>query len=443
MKIALPIETKVREFRGKLWLALNLVENGHEVVIGNISSINNGLDTIEPHIYFGDSAYYRPNREELYRQIQESGGTVIVIDTEGGVFRSAEAYKKRLSPKILRYVDYFFAWGERPAEIARQASGLQDERVRVTGNPRFDLLQPDLREIYRTSSNNYRNRYGKYILVNTNFTYTNPFDKGNIETEDDDKIAYQEDLWKQFTNAIESLANDISDYNYIIRPHPSEDHDWYRNEFRPYDNVFVRYEGDVRSWIYEAIAVIHNSCTTGIESALMNTPVFSYRPVQNQDYDLELPNIVSAEVTEYSKLQERILQTSVEESGYEMREDQKERLQQYFDNVDKRSVEQITSVIETQNDLAQSSVEFPSKVPSKQLVKRVSTALIGIQTTEEILQRLTHRDYSYMRQKFPGLSIEEVREEIRQFQNIAQAPAISVSKNRALGDVFTLTHDSN
>jgi hypothetical protein len=320
---------------------------------------------------------------------------------------------------------------------------LQEEDVRVTGNPRFDLLQPDLRELYQPAAKNYQSEYGRYILVNTNFTLANPFDEAIIETDDGNKITYQDDLWNQFVSAIQSLANDLEKNTYVIRPHPSEDHDWYRNEFQPYENVVVRHEGDVRSWIYGATAVIHNSCTTGIESALMNTPVFSYRPIQDEDHDLELPNIVSDEVVEYSELYNAVLETSREENGYEMSKEQRETLSQYFYNVDKRSVEKITSVIAKQDDLALSTVEFPERAPTKQLLKRISTALVGIYPTENILQRLTHRDYSYMRQKFPGLSSIEVREEIENFQGISQTPPVSISQRRALGDVFTLNYNSD
>lgn len=440
MKIALPIETKVREFRGKLWLALNLVESGHCVTIGNISSITKGLDAIEPDIYFGDSAYYRPGREKLYRRIQQSGGKVVVLDTEGGVFRSKAAYEKRLSPKILKYVDYFLAWGDRPAEIANE-SKLPNERIRVTGNPRFDLLQPDLRDVYYPDAQKYQDKYGEYILINTNFTIANPFDQETLETNDSDKIAYQEQLMEQFVEAIQSLEENLSEYTYIVRPHPSENHEEYDSRFHPHDNVKVKHEGGVLPWIYGATAVVHNSCTTGIESALMGTPVFSYRPVMDQTYDLELPNIVSNEVSEYTELYNALANIQKEDVDYRMTEEQKTALQQYFYNIDDRATTHITAIVDEIDDVGLSTIEYSERPPTKQRIKRVSTYTFGIKTTERILQTLTHRDYSYMRQKFPGLSSKEIREEIQNIGNHAQIPTVSITQRRSLGDVFTLSKD--
>jgi surface carbohydrate biosynthesis protein len=438
MKIALPIETKVREFRGKLWLALNLVAKDHEVTIGNMASMNKGVDVIEPDIYFGDSAYYRPTREKLYRRIQNEGGKVVVLDTEGGVFKSDKEYEKRLSPQILKYIDHFCAWGSRPAEIAAQTEQLSEKKIHITGNPRFDLLHSDLKGIYRPAAEGYQDRYGKYILINTNFTIANPFDEDILETTDTEKIQYQNELYRRFIEAIQYLSENLREYVLIVRPHPSEDHDRYRNEFQSYNSIKVRHDGDVRSWIYGATATLHNSCTTGIESALMGIPVLSYRPIRNHDYDLELPNIVSKEVSNHADIPSLITNLN-DNAEFKLNNKQISTLKQYFYNIEERAALRIVSVIENDSNLTSSSMDFVGGPPPKQLIKRMSNYLFGVHTTEEILQSLSYQDYSYMRQKFSGLSAEEIQREIQNICIFTEVPEISITHRRSLGDVFTLS----
>ena len=64
---AIPVETKVRELDGKLWLALNLVERGFRVAVGRLAALNSGLDLLKPDIYLGKSAVFRERREALFR----------------------------------------------------------------------------------------------------------------------------------------------------------------------------------------------------------------------------------------------------------------------------------------------------------------------------------------------------------------------------------------
>ena len=41
--------------------------------------------------------------------------------------------------------------------------------VEAVGNPRFDLLRPELRSYFADDVADLRHRYGRYILVNSNF----------------------------------------------------------------------------------------------------------------------------------------------------------------------------------------------------------------------------------------------------------------------------------
>ena len=47
--------------------------------------------------------------------------------------------------------------------------------INVTGHPRIDLLRPELRAFFDDGVRRLRERYGKFALLNTNFSKVNGF----------------------------------------------------------------------------------------------------------------------------------------------------------------------------------------------------------------------------------------------------------------------------
>jgi len=71
----------------------------------------------------------------------------------------------------MKRIAYLTTWGEDNARAFRQFSGYDNNTpIIVTGNPRIDLLRPELREFYRPEAEALRERYGNFILINTNFS---------------------------------------------------------------------------------------------------------------------------------------------------------------------------------------------------------------------------------------------------------------------------------
>ncbi len=54
-------------------------------------------------------------------------------------------------------------------------SAVIDSKLVLTGNPRFDLLRPELRDYYAPEAARLKKRYGPYLLVNTNFADSNHY----------------------------------------------------------------------------------------------------------------------------------------------------------------------------------------------------------------------------------------------------------------------------
>ena len=73
---------------------------------------------------------------------------------------------------------------------------------------------------------------------------------------------------------LRDLASSGSVEKIVIRPHPVENHDVWREWGRPL-NIDVRFEGSANNWMMAADAVVHPGCTTGIEKGSSSTVLFS------------------------------------------------------------------------------------------------------------------------------------------------------------------------
>jgi len=70
--------------------------------------------------------------------------------------------------------------------------------------------------------------------------------------------------------------------------------------------VSITKDYDIFPWIYCADVVIHNSSSTGLESYVTGKNVIAYKPVNSEEFDLELPNSVSVVVDNVDMLKRTI-----------------------------------------------------------------------------------------------------------------------------------------
>jgi surface carbohydrate biosynthesis protein len=449
--VAIPIETKVREFDGKLWLSSNLVKNGYGVILGPSDEVKSTLDITEPDIYIskdiGDSNI------DLFKSLQESGVTVCGLDTEGGVYQSKDTYSKD-KRKFLNHMDAFFAWGSCPAKAIGEHYKCNNN-IFVTGNPRFDLLKPHLRKIYEEEATTLKDEYGRYILYNTNFTIANPFSQQQVDKHEEivgsisqSERSYKSQIFYLFIESIFSLQEEQPDITYIIRPHPSEDNTTYEEIFSEYDNIFIEDSGDVRSWISGAEVVIHHDCTTGIESALMGTPVASYQPLSNEAYDIDLPQFVSQEINNRESLAEYVNNSIKNKKRYEMTPDQKNRLKKYFHNIDESAAESICRIIDSFPHEGNTNFSKFAPEPIDNLERHIKTSRWSNQIIPmyDLIQNIRGKDYStqrrYRNQKLPGIDKMEINKSMDIFGSIIGFEDFTVDNVNLTNDTFFIHRSS-
>lgn len=296
------IETKVRELDAKLLLAYYLLKEGYNVVLGHTLTIEKCLEFFPPGIFL-DKGVGTKDKIRRFKEAKKYGHAVVNLEEEGFPLSEKNLYiKGYLSHESLKLLDYEFCWGEIQKKVIADRYPQFKNKCVITGNARFDLLKRKYRPMFAEEVTNLKSKHGDFILINTRFPpYTKTINEdGSIDTNrmkryqmmyGTEKIKEYGDLYRGFIALVRDLSHRYPQYKIIIRPHPSDITDVYRKDLSGLKNVSIIREGNVVNWILASKLVIHNGCTTGAESFLLEKPVISYIPVQT--YKSHLPDDLS------------------------------------------------------------------------------------------------------------------------------------------------------
>ncbi len=164
----LPVENLARELDGKLLLALVARERGWRPVIGHKAAIRGHRSILPPGIYLAHNA--RRGKAVFFERFGRYGHQSVVLDEEALVRQTDDIFLMKHEQDAFDKVSLVLTWGEDDAELWRRSQRIGPERVVVTGNPRMDVLRRDLRAFHQPEIDAIRERFGDYVLLNTNFT---------------------------------------------------------------------------------------------------------------------------------------------------------------------------------------------------------------------------------------------------------------------------------
>ncbi|EFK08219.1 conserved hypothetical protein [delta proteobacterium NaphS2] len=433
--LLIPIETKAREYHAKLLLSCVAAEKGFGVILGHKAALATNLRFLPRGVIFGNNI--TTDMEGRFARYRDLGYTVAAWCEEGVAYRNRRSYRhERVSAKAMAQATIFFAWGDYHAEDVRRAIAADDrEKVIPCGSPRLDLLRPRFREFYREESRRIVERHGRIVLVNTNFHRYNHFlgrgaylqglrDQGKVSDAEKEVffkewIAFLGDMYNAFAKMLGPLSAALPDHTIILRPHPSEDHDVWREEVKGLANVKVLHEGGVLPWILASEVVIHNSCATGVEAFGMGVPVVSYRPMTSERYDSFLPNAVSREVFSEQDLVEMIRAMVSNEPDRESEsEPEKRRLaQRFFSGLEGRLASE--TMVDRLGSLDVRLVPFAATPVHALARKTVLRAILPAWAFFRKRSRGRQTNSAYLQQKFSSLGLREVQTDLNRLQKVS------------------------
>jgi len=439
MLLLIPVENQVRELDPKLLLACIAARRGFSSVIGSRRQLDFQIASFPRGLYLSKSMTVRSIK--MFKILRRLGHEIVTWDEEALVHLPPEIYfSRRLSARALEYLSHLFAWGEDNAELWRQYPQLPPEiPINITGNPRNDMLRPEMRAFFEDEVQQIRKTHGDFILINSNFNHINAFypvqslflpvtNPGEVPqfgraargmTRDfaegfrDHKLAIFED----FQRLIPALEKAFPNFNIVVRPHPTEKHDIYHEIAAGCDRVRVTNEGNVIPWLMAARALIHNGCTTGVEAYVMGVPAISYRATVNDYYDYgfyQLPNRLSHQCFDFEGLRDTLGKIFAGELGA-TDGDEKQLLVDHF--LAARSgplaCERIVDVLEK-------ITADRSRPPRPNLKARVDGYLRA--STRRLIKRFlsylpdSHNRPEFHRHRYPGISLAELRERVIRIQ---------------------------
>lgn len=313
--LILPAETLSREFDARVLQALIAVSRGWNVFIGSKALINRNIWRFPRGIYLCQTLTSK--RVTMLKYLKSLGFDSVGWCEEGFVYPGKDLYiKRRIAEQSLGFLSAVVAWGENNNEDLKVKADKIGLNPAVLGNPRIDLLRPEFRDLYRQDVNDLKSRYGDYLLFNSNFASVNPspevraggFRKQvdpDVARRFDEWVAYRRRIFKKFHEVIPILAEHFSDRTIVIRPHPSEDPQFWQDVADNHSNIRVVRENTAIPWLIGAGATLHNGCTTAAEGALLGKTPISYCPVMVP----RLEHLLSNEISIKAKTPEELIST--------------------------------------------------------------------------------------------------------------------------------------
>ena len=303
------IEDAGRELDARVLTAFQLLERGADVWIGQQLWFARNFSTLKP----GVALFKGNNMPQVanMRAARLSGHRTASIDEE--MFGLVDAGGKRIhDPRVERHCDLFLAQGKVQQIFFERSLKASPKKIRIVGNPRADLLRPPANTAIDAPARDIRSRMGSFVLINTNVSAVNPHDQDTynyyrrciamkaLDPDVPESIETFHRLCDFETGNLRAIAGFIAalralapERKIVVRPHPAENPNAWHEAYHDDPNVVVVEDSRHLAWIRAADALIHTSCTTGLEGYLLGTRTLGLIPDPENPYSRHyLSNLV-------------------------------------------------------------------------------------------------------------------------------------------------------
>ena len=439
--ILLPVENQVRELDAKILLACIAARRGFVTVLGPRSLLELRVNSFPKSVYIAKSL--KSGNGRYFKILRKFGHTVAGWDEEALVHLPPDLYiSRRLSPIVFKYLSHLFAWGQDNADLlGHYPDIITGTSIHVTGNPRGDLLRPELHAFYDKDVQKIRKTYGNFILVNTNFNVVNAFyaiqnifqpvkhpnetpklgrTAQNMSREDASVFNdHKQAIFEEFKHLIPQLDKVFPDYAVVVRPHPGENQKVYHHIADQCQRVQVSNAGNVVPWILAAKAMIHNGCTTGVEAYLLGVPAISYRPTVNEHWDdlyHRLPNLLSHQAYSLEELMATLAKILNNRLGKPNGNECQQLIRHHLAaQTDAFACDRIVDVLE---EMAGDRAQIPQDELTDRLTGLYLLMRRRLKKKIRSFNPKSHKKPALARHNYPGISIEELRDRISRFQRV-------------------------
>lgn len=279
--VYLTCEIKGRDFKSRLLIAAYLVKMGYTVVVGQYWNLrHNCYHALRGCYLFKTANHFQA---EGMRMCREAGHAVVASDEEA-LSTAAALAAHTVDAMAIDNCDLFLTLNLSHRRALEKAFPVVRRKAKVVGTARADLICGEAYE---------RPHPRPYILVNTSFGRINSI-WGNeqagiyaqalgLDLENPDHQAiidmrerYERLALEETVQVVEWLVANDASWDVVVRPHPSEQPDFWRRMPR----VRVVAGSDPYPWMKYADLILHSDSTLGVEAAIMGAPTLNLSPTE-------------------------------------------------------------------------------------------------------------------------------------------------------------------
>jgi surface carbohydrate biosynthesis protein len=459
--IIIPVENQVRELDPKLLLACIAARRGIASIIGSRLEIDFRIAAVPRSIYLSKSMTARSIK--MFRIMRKLGHEIAVWDEEALVHMQPETYfTRRLSAEAIKYVSHLFAWGRENADLWREYSDLPERTpIHITGNPRGDLLRTELHPYFAEEAATLRERYGNFLLINTNFSNVNAFvpslnlflppkmpgqppEFGRGATGMSREYAeglrdFKQAVFEDIKHIIPALEKSFPDLTVVVRPHPTENPQVYHDIAARCTRVQVTNEGNVIPWLMAAKALVHNSCTTGVEAYIMKVPAVTYMASRNEYYDYgyyRLPNALSYQCFNFEQLRETLAGIFSGRLGAPEGDERNDLMKYYLEA--RQGPLACERIVDTLEQIMASRSQLPKPpIPDRLAGRYQANWRRLVKWYKSHLPDSKYRP-EFQRHRYPGLTLKELGERISRIQ-LVLGDTTEIKAEQISGYIFRIS----
>ena len=291
----LPVEETKRELTSRLLIACFAAERGITSVIGQQWLLGHNLEHVPRGLVLFKGNDALQTRNMMFAK--QSGHVTAAFEEEMFGVCTRNQILRLYDPGAIDACNLILAQGGFQHEILAERHPRAAERIRIVGNPRADLLSSAFREIHRSAAEDIQAHHGRFILVNTNFgtvnaSIGNVFDSFDVcariglmdaateqgRADFNEWCGWERLNFGAIVRFVDWIERNLPDLAIVLRPHPSENSDFWRRGYANHPRVRVEVDGSFIPWLLASAILIHTGCTTGMEAFMMGHPAVSLTP---------------------------------------------------------------------------------------------------------------------------------------------------------------------
>jgi surface carbohydrate biosynthesis protein len=299
-KIAyLEVQIPIRDLDARLLLAHKLVGLGFDVIIGRTGQVFNAALSNHGGVYFTDFGFTNAGAEKVKALKERDIETFLFCEEVLAVARWDTYQVERVDIEALTLSKKVLVNNGLHRDIISQKSKRHHDFLNI-GNSRFDLLDPQYRDIYASRVTRIREQYGNFVLICTNGAVGDVANFGlRISIEGfKDSLINQEmiglmALQQYFIIEMLKLAELRTDLTFVVRAKPGEESAIKKLLPLALENVVFDCSDSIRPWVIAATHVVSNCCSTAFDSLAADTPSIVFQPEKWCEIKSEATDFVS------------------------------------------------------------------------------------------------------------------------------------------------------